>query len=209
MNSDAIVYVVDDDAPALKSLCYMIEKCGYRTQGFSSPTDFLEKHDPQQHGCLIVDLRMPEMTGLELQNALISRGSPLPLIVVTGFGNIAECTQAFKAGAVDFLEKPVDSPTLLDRIKTALVKDFQVRSAQSKMHELETRLALLTPREREVMDHLIAGKSMKEIAAEFGTSFQTIAKHRMKVLEKLGVENDIELVHLTLPVADSERRTSN
>ena len=190
---EPIVFVVDDDAGAQRSLRYLIESDGLPVKCFSSAQEFLDAFDPDAPGCLVVDYRMPGMTGLDLHRQLRNQDATLPVIVITGHGDVATCARAFKAGVLDFLEKPVNDDRLLDRIRAALAADAATRAARRGHATLARLVATLTPREREVMDRLIAGKEMKEIAAEFATSFQTIAKHRAKVLEKLGVDNDVEL----------------
>ncbi len=189
-----IVFVVDDDASALKAACYLIESFGLTAVGFASAREFLEGYDPEQPGCLVLDIRMPGMTGLELQRQLVESGSPLPIVMVSGHGDVASCAQAFRAGAIDFLEKPVSDEKLLQRLKEAIAKDAKTRRARQANPQFFARLAQLTPREREVMELLAQGLTTKQIAMEFGISIQSASKHRIRLLEKLGVANDIELV---------------
>lgn len=194
------VFVVDDDAGALRSLRYLIESDGLPVECFSSAQKFLDVFDPDAPGCLVVDYRMPGMTGLDLNKELRHQDATLPVIVITGHGDVSTCARAFKAGVIDFLEKPVNDDRLLDRVRAALAQDAAAREARRDHETTARRVETLTPREREVMDRLIAGKEMKEIAAEFATSFQTIAKHRAKVLEKLAVDNDVELARRILEI---------
>lgn len=189
-----IVFVVDDDPSALKAACYLIESFGLSAVGYSSARQFLDAYDPAQPGCLVLDMRMPGMTGLELQQQLADNCVSLPIIMISGHGDVGSCAAAFRAGAVDFLEKPVSDEKLLERLKEAIAKDAQIRRAREVNPQFFARLAQLTPREREVMELLSQGKSMKQIALEFGISIQTASKHRLRLLEKLGVANDIELV---------------
>jgi two-component system, LuxR family, response regulator FixJ len=188
------VFVVDDDPSALKAACYLIESFGLSATGFSSARQFLDAFDPEQPGCLVLDMRMPGMTGLELQRHLVEAGVTLPIVIVSGHGDVASCAQAFRAGAVDFLEKPVSDDVLLERLKEAIAKDARIRRARKTNPQFFARLSQLTPREREVMELLAQGRSMKQIAMDFGISIQTASKHRLRLLEKLGVANDIELV---------------
>ena len=188
------VFVVDDDPSALKAACYLIESFGLSAAGFSSARQFLDAFDPEQPGCLVLDMRMPGMTGLELQRQLVEAGVTLPIVIVSGHGDVASCAQAFRAGAVDFLEKPVSDDVLLERLKEAIAKDARIRRARETNPHFFARLSQLTPREREVMELLAQGRSMKQIAMDFGISIQTASKHRLRLLEKLGVANDIELV---------------
>ncbi|MCE9526057.1 MAG: response regulator [Planctomycetales bacterium] len=188
------IFVVDDDPSALKAVCFLLECNGWRVEGFSSAADFLSAWSPDRHGCLLLDVRMPEMTGLELQAALTKDGSCIPIIMMSGYGDVATCAHAFRAGAVDFLEKPADHKVLLGRILEAVERDAKRRQVQAGNPQFFVRLRSLTPREREVMDRLMEGKSLKQIAMELNVSVQTSSKHRMKVLEKLRVANDIELL---------------
>ncbi len=196
--NDPTVFVVDDDPSGLAAVCYLLESDGLLTEGFASAEDFLRSYSPERAGCLLLDLRMPKMSGLELQQELVARGATLPIILMTGYGNVASCAAGFRAGAVDFLEKPTDDKVLLARIREALERDAKARKARQAHPQFFARLTLLTPREREVMEQLVRGKSLKQIALEFGVSIQTASKHRMRVLEKLEVANDIELVRLLL-----------
>jgi len=189
------VFLVDDDQGALDSLRFLVESDGLQVEAFSSARSFLERFDPAAPGCVVIDYRMPEMNGLELQEELCNRGAILPVIVVTAHGDVASCARAFRAGAIDYLEKPLKGPVLLERLHAAILRDAQQREHLSGCSDLQRQLATLTSREREVLDRLVEGRSLKQIAIEFGVSIQTAAKHRAKVLEKLNVANDIELVH--------------
>ena len=192
--SQPIVFVVDDDPSALKATCFLIESYGLSAVGYSSAREFLDAYDPAQPGCLVLDMRMPGMTGLELQRRLAESGATLPIIMISGHGDVASCAQAFRAGAIDFLEKPVSDDVLLVRLKEAIARDAKTRRARQANPQFFARLAHLTPREREVMELVAQGLTMKQIAMEFGISIQTASKHRIRLLEKLGVANDIELV---------------
>ena len=195
---DPTVFVVDDDPSALRAMCFLLECNGWRVEGFSSADEFLRPWSPDRHGCLLLDVRMPGMSGLELQAALARLGNSLPIIMMSGYGDVAACSQAFRAGAVDFLEKPADHKVLLSRILEAVGRDAKRRIAEADSPQFFARLRNLTPREREVMDHLMEGKTLKQIALELNVSVQTSSKHRMKVLEKLRVGNDIELLRKLL-----------
>lgn len=195
---DPTVFVVDDDPAALRALCFLLECNGWRVEGFSSADEFLRPWSPDRHGCLLLDVRMPGMSGLELQAALARIGNSLPIIMMSGYGDVPACAQAFRAGAVDFLEKPADHKVLLSRILEAVERDAKRRIAEADNPQFFARLRNLTPREREVMDRLMEGKTLKQIALELNVSVQTSSKHRMKVLEKLRVGNDIELLRRLL-----------
>lgn len=188
------IFVVDDDPSALRAMCFLLECNAWHTEGFSSADEFLKAWSPDRHGCLLLDVRMPGMSGLELQAALTKDGSCFPIIMMSGYGNVATCAQAFRAGAVDFLEKPADQKVLLGRVREAVEREARRRLSLSNNPQFFSRLRSLTVREREVMDRLMEGKSLKQIALELNVSVQTSSKHRMKVLEKLRVANDIELL---------------
>jgi two-component system, LuxR family, response regulator FixJ len=190
------VFLVDDDPGALHSLSFLVQAHGLAVESFQSPRAFLAQFDPERSGCLIADVRMPDMTGLELQQVLRERGAKIPIIFLTAHGDLAACRRAFRDGAVDFLEKTqLDDQALLALVRTSLARDAAARKSQREMSPL---LQMLTEREREVMDRLVAGRTVKQIATEFSVSIQTIAKHRTKLLEKLNLENDIELVRMAL-----------
>jgi two-component system, LuxR family, response regulator FixJ len=202
------VFLVDDDQGALDSLRFLVESDGLRVESFSSARSFLERFDPQSPGCVVIDYRMPDMNGLDLQDELRNRGAILPVIVVTAHGDVASCARAFRAGAVDYLEKPLKGPLLLDRLHAAIRRDAQKRERLAGSPAFQRQLATLTTREREVLGRLVEGRSLKQIALEFGVSIQTAAKHRAKVLEKLSVANDIELVHMVFGYDGQLKNTS-
>lgn len=192
------VFVIDDDPGALRSLCWLIQQADLPVQAFRSGREFFDSWRPQEQeaGCLIVDCRMPEMTGLEVQEHLSEQGSKLPIIFITAHGDVPTCAKALKAGAMDFLEKPVDGKTLLDRIQEALARST-VQKGQTTASEFTARVNQLTPREKAVLDMLVAGKSLKQIAIVNNVTVQTIWKHRVSVFRKMGVENDAALIRLT------------
>lgn len=191
------VVIVDDDKGSLNSLAFLIESMDLRVQTYERPRDFLENWDPTIPGCLVLDIRMPEMNGLDLQAELSKLDYVPPIVFVTGHGDIPMSVRAIKAGAIDFLQKPIKDQQLLDRINEAIEIDQQAREASTGDNTFVADATQLTSREREVMDRLILGRSLKQISIEFGISFQTVSKHRAKVLEKMGVANDVELVRLS------------
>ena len=195
---EPIVVIVDDDEGSLRSLAFLIESMGMNVQTYSRPSDFLENWDPSKPGCLILDVRMPEMNGLDLQTELNRFAYVPPIIFVTGHGDIPMSVRAMRAGAVDFLQKPINDQALLDRINEAIELDRKARSCNATKEGFTEGATKLTNREREVMERLIRGRSLKQISMEFGITFQTASKHRAKVLEKIGVSNDVELVRLSL-----------
>ncbi|MGZ8842916.1 MAG: response regulator transcription factor, partial [Pyrinomonadaceae bacterium] len=164
---------------------------------FSSPSEFLEQHNPRAAGCLVLDVAMPGLNGLELQEALRAKGNWIPIIFLTGRGDIAMSVQAMKRGALDFLTKPVDDEKLLKAIGTALKQDRTQRRSRAELDDIKERLATLTPREREVLSHVVSGQLNKQIANDLGTVEKTIKVHRARVMEKMKVNSVAELVRLT------------
>ena len=193
-HSPATVFVVDDDPAVLKSLARLLRSARLEAATFNSPKEFLEKHDPRAPGCLVLDVAMPGLNGLELQEALAAKASAIPIIFLTGHGDIPMSVQAMKRGAVDFLTKPVNDDDLLKAVGIAIEKDRSQRQARAEVAAIQQRLDTLTPREREVMEHVIAGHLNKQIAADLGTGEHTIKVHRARVMEKMGVVSLADLV---------------
>jgi two-component system, LuxR family, response regulator FixJ len=198
MKTEPTVYVVDDDLGILKSMRWLVEAAGLLVKTFSSGASFLENYDPTCPGCLVLDMRMPGMNGLEVQSRLVEHGDLLPIIIMTGHGDVPLCVKFFKSGAFDFIEKPANDEVLLDRITEAIAADAQRRRFRLKSPDVVARMATLTPRETEVMELVVDGKTLKQIAVELEITIQTVAKHRAKVLDKLNVDNDVELARLAL-----------
>lgn len=192
----ATVFVVDDDPAVLKGLSRLLRSAGLAVDAFLSPQDFLNRHDPTAPGCLVLDVAMPGFNGLELQKALAARGSTIPIIFLTGHGDIPMSVQAMKRGAADFLTKPVNDDDLLSAVRAAIGKDRAARQARAEVAEIERRLATLTPREREVLEHVISGQLNKQTAADLGTVEKTIKVHRARVMEKMKAQSLADLVHL-------------
>jgi FixJ family two-component response regulator len=190
------VFLVDDDAGVLKGLSRLLRARGYDVQAFSSSQAFLAGHDALIPGCAVLDVSMPGLDGLELQQALSSGGSQRPVIFLTGKGDIPTSVRAMRAGAIDFLTKPVDDDDLLAAIARAVKHDADTRHASAELDSINARFAILTPREREVMTHVIAGRLNKQIAGDLGTVEKTIKVHRGRVMEKLGVRSVADLVRL-------------
>jgi two-component system, LuxR family, response regulator FixJ len=189
------VFVVDDDAGALQSLCWLIQQADLPVRGFASGQEFLDSYRREQPGCLVLDVRMPKICGLEVQERLRDSGIALPIIFVTAHADVATCKEAFKGGAFDFLEKPVDQNSLIEHVRKALARDEQQRRFGSPV-EFAARLKELTPREKEVLELLVAGKTLKEIAAVGNVTVQTVWRHRLSVLEKMQAANDAELIRM-------------
>ena len=190
------VRIVDDDAAVLKSLDRLLRSAGFAVRTFPSSQDFLRQHDGSAPGCVVLDLSMPGIDGLQLQQALASSGDPCPIIFITGYGDVPTSVRAMKAGAVDFLTKPFDQQELLAAVRSAIDKDRSARAARAERSSIGVRVAALTPREREVMVHVVAGHLNKQIAAELGIAEKTVKVHRARVMKKLGVGSVAELALL-------------
>jgi FixJ family two-component response regulator len=190
------VYVVDDDPAVLKSLSRLMRAAGMKVAAFGSSREFLEQHDRNSHGCLVLDVAMPGLNGLELQSALAAKGSAIPIIFLTGKGDVPTSVQAMKGGALDFLTKPVNEGDLLEAIRVAIKKDRAARQARAELDDIRERLATLTPREREVLDHVVSGQLNKQIAGDLVIVESTVKVHRARVMEKLKVRSVAELVRL-------------
>ena len=193
-----IVYIVDDDDGMRRALGILMTTVGYQPAAFAGPRDFLAKYDASQPGCLVLDVRMPEMSGLEVQQHLNRSGSMLPVILVSGHGDIPMAVQAMKDGAFDFLQKPFRDQELLDRINAALKLDAENRASVDRMADLKQRSDSLTPREREVMALVVDGKANKVIAIDLGLSERTVEIHRANVMEKMGARSVAHLVKMHL-----------
>ncbi len=191
------IFVVDDYAPIRRALLRLLRAAGFAVLAFASPQEFLAEYDPRTPGCLVLDLDMPAVNGLELQRILATKGSVLPIIFLSGHGDVPKSVQAMKHGASDFLTKPVNDKDLLAAIRAAIEKDRALRRRQIELSEIRARLATLTPREREVLEHVVTGKLNKQIAGDLGTVEQTVKVHRARVMEKLKVQSVAELVRLT------------
>ena len=194
------IYIVDDDDGMRRALTVLMTTVGYQPVAFSRPAEFLAKYDPNQPSVLVLDVRMPEMSGLEVQQQLNRSGSLLPVILITGHGDIPMAVQAMKDGAFDFLQKPFRDQELIDRINAALKQDAQNRESVDRLADLRQRAQSLTPREREVMAHVVDGKANKVIAIDLGLSERTVEIHRANVMEKMAARSVAHLVkmHLTL-----------
>ena len=190
------VFLVDDDAGVLKALSRLLQTRGFEVRPFTSPQAFLADHDASVPGCAVLDVSMPDLDGLALQQALTAGGSQRPVIFLTGKGDIPTGVRAMRAGAIDFLTKPVNDADLLAAIARAEKEDSEIRSANASLNSINARLAMLTPREREVMTHVIAGRLNKQIAGDLGTVEKTVKVHRGRVMNKLGVRSVADLVRL-------------
>jgi FixJ family two-component response regulator len=188
------VYVLDDEPEMVKALARLLRVKGFDVRGFTSARDFLEACQPNEIACLVLDVAMPELDGLALQRRLTYRGILMPIIFLTGHGDIPMSVRAIKAGATDFLTKPVDKTRLISAVRAALYAAESRHQIIAETAALSARLATLTPREREVMTHVVAGQLNKQIASDLGTGEQNIKLHRMHVMKKMGVESIADLV---------------
>jgi FixJ family two-component response regulator len=190
------VFVVDDDVGVLNALSRLLRVRGYDVRSYTSPHAFLEDHDMSVPGCAVLDVAMPGLDGLALQQAITAEGSHRPVIFITGKGDIPTSVRAMKAGATDFLTKPVTDEDLLGAIARAVEQDSKVRQVEADLKVIRAKIATLTPREREVLTHVVAGRLNKQIAGDLGTAEKTIKVHRGRVMEKLGVRTIADLVRL-------------
>lgn len=207
MSTEATVFVVDDNLGVRKSLRALLESAGLAVETYASAEEFLNAYDAERPGCLVLDVRLRRSSGLDLQDELRRRKAMLPIIVLTGHGNVPTSVRALKAGAVDFLQKPAPPKLLLERIRAALDSDRQARTVTTERAGVLERLAHLTPREREVMELLIAGKTSKEIAVAMHVSVRTVEGHRRMVFSKMNVSSAAQLVRTVLGVREASPRT--
>jgi two-component system response regulator FixJ len=199
-DSEPTVFVVDDDPGVGDAIRLLLRSVGLPALTFSSADEFLRAFEPDQAGCLVLDVRMPGMSGLELQGKLTEMGSTLPIIFITAHGDVPMAVNAVKAGAVDFLQKPFRDQEILDKIQDALATNAQRRAEQADLDEARARIDSLTPREREVMDLVVEGKANKNIARDLGISQRTVEIHRARVMEKMGARSVPRLVQLVMMV---------
>jgi len=191
---ESLVYLVDDEYAVRDSLALLIESAGLTVRSFASALDFLNDYDPLQPGCLLLDVRMPTMSGLELQVELARREIAIPIIFISGHADIPDSAKAFRAGAVDFLEKPFDNGLLLERIAEAIKKDFADREQRIEHHKIQNILDHLTAREQEVLSLIVSGHSNKAMAKILGISNRTVEAHRARIMEKTQANSLAELM---------------
>ena len=196
---DPIVYIIDDDQAMIESLLWIIESIGLKVKTYAAAQEFLDEYNPQQHGCLLLDVRMPGMSGPELQSRLIDFGLPtLPIIFISGHGDIPLAVRVMKAGAIDFLTKPFNDQILLESINKAIRIDKANREKRQENAQAQARFDLLSPREVQVLQGIVAGKPNKVVSAELNISLKTVEAHRASVMKKMGVKSVPELVKLVL-----------
>lgn len=194
----AMVFVVDDDAGVRASIRLLLRSVGIAATPMASAREFLDHFDPAQPGCLVLDIRMPGMSGLELQQQLNLRGAIIPVLFITGHGDVPMAVEAMRQGAIDFLQKPFRDQDLIDRIQKALARDRENRAALQQHEHIRRRVDALTARERQVLELLTQGKPNKVMAMELGISQRTVEIHRAHVMEKLGVRSVAQLVRMML-----------
>jgi len=193
-----MVFIVDDDDGVRRAMSALMESVGYAHLTYPSATEFLRQYDAAQSGCLVLDIRMPEMSGLELQQELNKRGYAIPLIFVTGHGDVPMAVEAMKKGAFDFVQKPFRDQDLLDRVNHALQQDNSLRRETADKNEVLQRWNTLTQREKEVMALIVEGKANKVVAQDLNLSERTVEIHRARVMEKMQVRSVAQLVKLSL-----------
>ena len=193
MSDAPLIHVVDDDESQRTALLRLLSAAGYETRGYASTGEFLLAPLPDRHGCVLLDVRMPGPSGLDLQEALLRQGVALPIVFLTGHANVSSAVRAMKAGAVDFLSKPVERDTLFEALGRALARDDARRASAHEGNQLRARFASLTKREREVLDLIVAGRLNKQIAEELGLAERTVKAERAQVMTKLGASSPAEL----------------
>lgn len=201
MSREPTVFVVDDDPALTDGLKLLLTAAGLRVETFPNAQAFLAEYRPERPGCVVADIRMPGMSGLELQERLVTDGVGIPVIILTGHGDVSAAVRALKGGAVDFLEKPFNAQTLLEQINKAIAKDAETRRAEERQAEVARCLARLTPREAEILELIINGRANKVIAVELSISERTVELHRSRIMKKMQVRSVTELVRSTMAVS--------
>ncbi|MCC7516545.1 MAG: response regulator transcription factor [Pseudomonadales bacterium] len=198
LSQEATVFVVDDDDAVRESLVFLMKSVGLRAESFSSAQAFLDHYNAARAGCLILDIRMPGMSGLELQDKLNKMGSILPIIFITGHGDVPMAVKAIKSGAADFIQKPFRDQELIDRVREVLEEDAQTRADKLQRTEILKRMDTLTEREREVMAQVVEGKANKVVAIDLNVSQRTVEIHRANVMDKMKARSLAQLVRLVM-----------
>lgn len=196
MSTEATVFVVDDDEAVRRAVDLLLESVGLRAQTYASAEEFLERYDTSWPGCLVLDVRMPGTSGLALQEILVAKGVDIPVIFITGHGDVSTAVRAMKAHAFDFIEKPFNDQDLLDRIHEAIERDVRNRQERAGSAEVAERIAMLTPRERQIMTMMVDGKPNKIMASELQISEKTVQTHRTRVMVKMRAESVADLVKM-------------
>lgn len=197
-NDDPTVFIVDDDEAVRDSLRMLMKSVGYKTECYGSANEFLKAYEPDKAGCLVLDVRMPDMSGIELQARLATMHSMLPIVFITGHGDMEMAVHAMQAGAVDFIRKPFSDQSFLDRIQQTVKRDLQNREVLQQLQTIRRRIESLTPRERQVMEMVAAGKPNKVIAVDLGVSDRTVEIHRARVMKKMEASSLPHLVRMVI-----------
>lgn len=205
MNTDPCVFIVDDDDEVRAAIGLLMESVGLEVRAYDSAQAFLDDFNAERPGCLVLDVRMRGMSGIELQTRLTAEPLHPPIVIITGHGDVPMAVRAVQAGAVDFIEKPFHDQALLDAVHRAFGVDARRRGHAMRLAEVNQRLERLTPREREILDQIVAGKRNKVIAYDLGISQSTVEAHRAKVMDKLGAGSLSELMRLMLKHAESDQ----
>ena len=200
--SASTVFVVDDEAALLDAVRIILETEGYEVRCFRTGQEFLDALDPTAFGCIILDLCLPDCSGLDIQDSLVERGIDIPHIFLTGYGSVPTSSKAFRSGALDFLEKPFDREMLLQRVAEALARAEDQRSGRSRAHPASERYERLSSREKEVLWHIVNGESSKEMAKKMGISHRTVEVYRGQIMRKMGVETLVQLMRTVTPLFD-------
>jgi len=206
MTAAPTVFVVDDEEPVGDSIAMLLRTVGLQTRVYQDARVFLQEYRPEMPGCLLLDVRMPKMSGLELQQALIDRNVTLPVIFITGHGDVPMAVEAMRAGALDFIQKPFNDDELIRRVQRALEEDARERAMLQRTEEIERRWAGLTPREREIAVRIADGQANKRVAADLEISARTVELHRARILQKMGVRSVAQLVRMMVALKDSPVR---
>jgi FixJ family two-component response regulator len=204
LSSEPTVFVVDDDSEVRDTLKWLVESVGLNIETFASAQDFLNAYDPNRPGCLVTDVRMPGMSGIELQAKLMAEEVTLPIIVVSGYADVPTAVRSMKGGAIDFVEKPFNEQMMLERIQLSILEDARLRQKRAQRQRAKARRQNLTPRERQVMDLVILGRSNKEIARELDISPKTVEVHRSHVMAKMQAHSLAELVTMAERAASTK-----
>jgi two-component system, LuxR family, response regulator FixJ len=206
--AEATVFVVDDDPALLRLIRKLVETSGRTVETYASAQEFLETSKSARPGCLVLDVRMPGMSGLALQERLAVDAISLPILIITGFGDVPVAVQAMRQGAFDFIEKPFSGQMLIDRIEAALQEDARRRRDRGERDEIKRRVQLLTPREKQVMDLVVQGRPNKSVGTALGLSPKTVEVHRANVMKKMAAGSLAELVRMVLAIVEKEHATS-
>ncbi len=196
------VFIVDDEEAVGDSIAMLLRSVGLTTRRYTDARRFLEEYRPEQPGCLLLDVRMPKLSGLEVQQELVRRHVTLPVIFITGHGDVPMAVEAMRAGAIDFIQKPFNDDELIRRVQKALEEDASEREVLNRRAEIERRWAELTPREREIARRIADGQANKVVAAELDISARTVELHRARILQKMGVRSVAQLVRMLISLKD-------